>query len=66
MINSEITTAKEAKEVLDLYFTYNCELRTIASEDGVITRRHLANMDEEELFLAACDAQDDMRSSLSL
>lgn len=63
---SEITTTEQAKEVLNLYFTFNCELRTIASEDGVITRRHLANMDEEELFLAACDAQDDMRSSLYL
>ena len=66
MISSKITTIEQAKEVLSLYFTFNCELRTIASEDGVITRRDLAKMDEEELFLAACDAQDDMRSDLYL
>lgn len=61
---NEITTIEQAKEVLNLYFTFNRELRTIASEDGVITRRDLASMDEEEVFLAACDAQEDMAASL--
>lgn len=64
MINSKITTIEQAKEVLNLYFTYNRELRTIASEEGVITRRDLLYMDNEDVFLAAHDAQDDMKASL--
>ena len=61
---NEITTIEQAKEVLNLYFTYNRELRTIASEEGVITRRDLLYMDNEDVFLAAHDAQDDMKASL--
>ena len=61
---NKITTIEQAKEVLELYFTYNRELRTIASEEGVITRRDLLYMDKDEVFLAACDAQDEMRASL--
>jgi hypothetical protein len=61
---NKITTIEQAKEVLELYFTYNRELRTIASEEGVITRRDLLYMDNEDVFLAAHDAQDDMKASL--
>jgi hypothetical protein len=61
---NKITTIEQAKEVLNLYFTYNRELRTIASEEGVITRRDLLYMDNEDVFLAAHDAQDDMKASL--
>lgn len=61
---NEITTIEQAKEVLNLYFTFNRELRTIASEEGVITRRDLLYMDNEDVFLAAHDAQDDMKASL--
>lgn len=61
---NEITTIEQAKEVLNLYFTFNRELRTIASEEGVITRRDLLYMNNEEVFLAAHDAQDDMKASL--
>ncbi len=66
-MSKPITTVREAKVYLSMYFSFNDELRSYSheiTESGVINKTHIDQLSEAEIIEVANDARYEIEAEI--